>query len=150
MQRLLRTGIHLGLLLVAVCGPAAARSADPRPANQDFDGSSPARRYQAADKQSTDAGRSEVVAAGYVAPSQWRDQAVDSYEARPGHRVLRAPLFVARAPVVAARVPAHATVHTYQKVTKKGHEIKDWFCYIKGNGPAIWVPADMCRPQGQY
>lgn len=142
MHRLYRTGIHLGLFIVGIAGSTTGWSADQPQLNQATDASSVSNEQQAVQKQSSPSSTtSGVIPAGYVAPSQWRDQTVDQLEMRRRPGIHRAPLFV-------VRTPAKATAHTYHKVSNKTHEIKDWFCYIKGNGPAIWVPKDMCRPQG--
>ena len=120
-----RIGLRLALVLVGINGSTIAWTADVPAARP------PREILQTGNRQlEPNHTASGIVQASYPPPSQWKDNVLDP---RPNHP----PVRYYQLPQAACR-----------KVTREVHEIKDWFCYIKGNGPAIWVPRDMCRPQG--
>jgi len=117
-----RQCLQWGLVLVGLTGPTIAWSAEKTTSTR------PKMISIASTQSDSSIETSGVVPAGFVFHKQ--DTAANNSGHRPAHRVIQAP----------------RSYCIYKR--NELREVKDWFCYIKGNGPAIWVPRDMCVPQG--
>jgi len=71
--------------------------------------------------------KTDVVPTAFLTPSDVHDVVLDRYQRMPFYGNYR---------------PRPQPGHVRHRVRANSHEVVGWFCYIKGNGPAVWAHAE--------